>query len=148
MSLGGLVPLPSDALVTPVTFRVRRRNLRGILAKYDAQEDGSRELSGEWVVGKKLWQRLQADWKRDQKSPSIVEKIKDRQKERVLLYLHGGEWNVIAFTSMTDRNPYAGAYYLSSAAAQRLLSIPLSKYTDSRVFGNVPKLVSHRLLLY
>ena len=134
--------------MTPVTFRVRRHNSRGILAKCDAQEDGSRELSGEWVVGRKLWQRLQADWKRDQKSPSIVEKIKDRQKERVLLYLHGGVWNIIAFTSITDRNPYAGAYYLSSAAAQRLLSIPLSKYTDSRVFGNVPKLVSHRLLLY
>lgn len=29
-----------------------------------------------------------------------------------------------------------GAYYLSSAAAQRLLSIPLSKYTNARVFGN------------
>lgn len=95
MSLGGLVPLPSDALVTPVTFRVHRRNLRGILAEYDAKEDGSRELSGEWVVGKKLWQRLQADWKKDQKTPSVVEKIKERQKERVVLYLHGGKCNVV-----------------------------------------------------
>lgn len=42
----------------------------------------------------------------------------------------------------TDRDSYTGAYYLSSAAAQRLLSIPLSKYTDSRVFGNVPRSVS------
>lgn len=95
MSLGGLVPLPSDALVTPVTFRVHQRNLRGILAEYDAKEDGSRELSGEWVVGKKLWQRLQADWKKDQKTPSVVEKIKERQKERVVLYLHGGKCNVV-----------------------------------------------------
>jgi hypothetical protein len=28
-----------------------------------------------------------------------------------------------------------GAYSLSSAAAQRLISIPLAKYTDARVFG-------------
>lgn len=91
MGLGGLVPLPSDALVTPVTFRVRQRGLRGILAKYDAQEDGSRELSGEWVVGKKLWQRLQADWKNEQQTPRLDKKIKERQKERVVLYLHGGE---------------------------------------------------------
>ncbi|KZP28801.1 alpha/beta-hydrolase [Athelia psychrophila] len=113
MSLGGLVPLPSDALVTPVTFRVRKRNLRGILAKYDAREDGSRELSGEWVVGKRLWQRLQSEWKSRQKS----DKPRPKQKERVVLYLHGG------------------AYYLSSAAAQRLVSIPLTKYTGARVFA-------------
>jgi hypothetical protein len=31
----------------------------------------------------------------------------------------------------------SGAYYLSSAAAQRILSIPLAKYTDSRVFGKL-----------
>lgn len=44
ISLGGLVPLPSDALVTPVTFRVTRRNLRGILVECDAAETGEREL--------------------------------------------------------------------------------------------------------
>jgi acetyl esterase/lipase len=116
MSFGGLVPLPSDALVTPVTFRVRKRNLRGILTEFDALEDDSRELSGEWVVGKKLWQRLQAEWKNAQKSyPKLDDR--NKRKERVVLYLHGG------------------AYYISSAAAQRLLSIPLSKYTDTRVFA-------------
>ncbi|KIM88920.1 hypothetical protein PILCRDRAFT_813921 [Piloderma croceum F 1598] len=116
MSIGGLVPLPSDALVTPVTFRVRKRNLRGILSEFDSLEDGSRELSGEWVVGKKLWQKLQAEWKVGRKANA---KGNDRpqSKERVVLYLHGG------------------AYYLSSAAAQRLLSIPLSKYTEARVFA-------------
>jgi hypothetical protein len=31
----------------------------------------------------------------------------------------------------------SGAYYLSSAAAERILSIPLAKYTDSRVFGKL-----------
>jgi hypothetical protein len=98
MSIGGLVPLPSDALVTPVTFRVRKRNLRGILADFDAKETGSRELSGEWVVGKKLWQRLQAEWKatrdtKERSTPFTTQKPSTkqiRQKERVILYLHGG----------------------------------------------------------
>jgi hypothetical protein len=90
MSIGGLVPLPSDALVTPVTFRVRKRELRGILSEFDALENGSRELSGEWVVGKKLWQRLQTEWKNAEKANA---KVNDRPKsqERVVLYLHGGK---------------------------------------------------------
>lgn len=118
MSIGGLVPLPSDALITPVTFRVRKRNLRGLLAPLDAAETGFRELSGEWVVGKKTWQRLQAEWKAAQTSPTKSENFDSTKKtERVVLYIHGG------------------AYYLSSAAAQRLISIPLAKYTDARVFA-------------
>lgn len=87
MGFGGLVPLPSDALVTPVTFRVRKRNLRGILTEFDAREYGSRELSGEWVVGKKLWQKLQAEWKHGQESTPPEDK---KRKERVVLYMHGG----------------------------------------------------------
>lgn len=132
MSLTGLVPLPSDALVTPVTFRVRKRKLRGILAEYDAREDGSRELSGEWVVGKRLWQRLQAEWKSRQK----LDKPRPKQKERVILYLHGGA-SFYVYHDAIHLHPYAGAYYLSSAAAQRLISIPLTKYTGARVFGTV-----------
>ncbi|KAJ7446386.1 Alpha/Beta hydrolase protein [Mycena galericulata] len=115
MSLSGLIPLPSDALVTPVTFRVKRRKLRGILADLDAAETGHRELSGEWVVGRRTWQRLQAEWKTAQQGRPAPEP--HRKKERVVLYIHGG------------------AYYLSSAAGQRLISIPLSKYTDARVFA-------------
>jgi hypothetical protein len=98
MSIAGLVPLPSDALVTPVTFRVRRRNLRGILAEFDSLETGSRELSGEWVVGKKTWQRLQAEWKATRKAKedalggSNSSKPPEKKKERVILYIHGGEF--------------------------------------------------------
>lgn len=91
MSLGGLAPLPSDALVTPVTFRVKRRGLNGILAESDSQETGARELSGEWVVGKRTWMRLQADWKKGSKgtaSPSGEALRTSRQ--RVVLYVHGG----------------------------------------------------------
>ncbi|THV01413.1 alpha/beta-hydrolase [Dendrothele bispora CBS 962.96] len=111
ISLVGLVPLPSDALVTPVKFSVRRRNLRGILAEFDKLETGTRELSGEWVVGRKTWQRLQHEWKNSDGSHC------SKKKERVVLYIHGG------------------AYYVSSAAAQRMISIPLSKYMDARVFA-------------
>lgn len=133
MSIGGLVPLPSDALVTPVTFRVRKHNLRGMLADLDGMENGERELRGEWVVGRKTWQRMQTEWKAANKTdptslqldgdfsdwdtPSGSAKLDSKRKERVILYIHGG------------------AYYLSSAAAQRIISIPLAKHTDSRVFA-------------
>jgi len=95
MSLIGLVPVPSDALVTPVSFKVKKRNLRGLLADLDASEDGSRELSGEWVVGRKTWQRMQKEWKASmsgspsQASSTDTPKLKKR-KEHVVLYIHGG----------------------------------------------------------
>jgi len=142
MSIGGLVPLPSDALVTPVTFRVKKRQLRGILAELDSQEIGSRELSGEWVVGKKTWQRLQSEWKaahstqhdaQSNEPPKTPSKVK--KKERVILYIHGGEFGNFLMELFIIKTVQIGAYYLSSAAAQRLISIPLSKYTDARVFG-------------
>ncbi|KAJ7786580.1 Alpha/Beta hydrolase protein [Mycena metata] len=121
MSLSGLIPLPSDALVTPVTFRVRRRKLRGILADLDAAETGARELAGEWVVGRRTWQRLQAEWQQQRRAAAAAATTAppepEKKRERVVLYIHGG------------------AYYLSSAAGQRLISIPLSKYTDARVFA-------------
>ncbi|KAH7914723.1 Alpha/Beta hydrolase protein [Hygrophoropsis aurantiaca] len=124
MGIAGLVPLPSDALVTPVTFRVRSRNLPGILSKLDSKEKGDRELSGEWIVGKNLWQKLQSEYRTARKSnvseledPTAALHYSSTRKSRVILYVHGG------------------AYYSSSAAAQRMLTIPLSKYTDSRVFA-------------
>lgn len=83
MSIGGLVPLPSDALVTPVTFRVKKRHLRGLLSEFDALESGTRELSGEWIVGRRTWQRLQAEWKAAHPGST-------KRKERVTLYIHGG----------------------------------------------------------
>lgn len=99
MSIGGLVPLPSDALVTPVTFRVRKRNLRGMLEACDAMEDGKREISGEWIIGKRLWQSLQSDYKSTRRTgewDSFVDQTKidyDSRKgqSRIILYIHGGE---------------------------------------------------------
>lgn len=147
MSLGGLIPTPSDALITPVTFRVRRRGLRGLLRKWDELEDGRREVGSEWVVSKRLWMRLQREWKglqvqqqREQHrelggdrnaaprhgssqsraahpNGSSAPHSQHKVKERVVLFLHGG------------------AYYTASAATHRLITISLSKYLDARVFA-------------
>ncbi|KAH7338792.1 Alpha/Beta hydrolase protein [Rhizoctonia solani] len=125
MQLGSLVPPPPDALVTPVSFRVRSRGLRGLLAPFDELEYGAqrpkdesehhepRELSGEWIVGKELWTRLNKQWLQEKKHHGVGHRV----PERVILYLHGG------------------AYYVFSAATHRLITIPLSKYTDARVFA-------------
>lgn len=130
MQLGALVPPPPDALVTPVSFRVRSRHLRGLLAPFDELEHGGadrhkpesgldteepRELSGEWVVGKALWTRLNRQWLQHKKRLDVSQD--HRIPERVVLYLHGG------------------AYYVFNAATHRLITIPLSKYADARVFG-------------
>ena len=104
--LARFLPIPDDGLVTPVTWRVRKRNLRGFLADADKQEDGKRELTGEWVVGKKVWRRLQTEWQSGKKTGC----------ERVILYIHGG------------------AYFLMSSTTYRALTIALSKYTECRVF--------------
>ena len=93
MGVSGLVPVPSDALVTPVTFLVQRRGLRGILADFDKRENGTRELSGEWVVGKRTWQRLQAEWQASGRHSPGAQHTSSRpikRKERVILYIHGG----------------------------------------------------------
>ena len=47
MSIGELGPLPEDAVVRPVSFRVQRRRLRGILEAHDRREDGTRETLNE-----------------------------------------------------------------------------------------------------
>ncbi|WFD00432.1 hypothetical protein MYAM1_003181 [Malassezia yamatoensis] len=104
--LARFLPVPEDGLITPVTFRVKRRNLRGILAEEDAKENGKRELTGEWLVGRQTWRKLQVDWQSGKRSG----------KERVILYIHGG------------------AYYVMSAITHRPLTIALSKYCECRVF--------------
>ncbi|WVQ97523.1 hypothetical protein IAU59_004637 [Kwoniella sp. CBS 9459] len=56
-----LVPLPGDAIVTPVSFTVPLRKgdevSRGFMRELDLQETGERVLTGEWVVGTALWKR-------------------------------------------------------------------------------------------
>ncbi|WFD34539.1 hypothetical protein MCUN1_001380 [Malassezia cuniculi] len=104
--LARFLPQPEDGLITPVTFRIKSRGLPGFLADEDKKEDGKRELTGEWVVGKQVWRRLQSEWQSGRKTGC----------ERVILYIHGG------------------AYILMSATVYRALTITLSKYTECRVF--------------
>ena len=82
--------MPSDTMATPVTFRVRKRGLRGLLADSDAAEDGTRLLSGEWIVSRALWKRLQAEWQ-ESKGKRPRRNSVQKRKDRVLLYVHGGE---------------------------------------------------------
>jgi dihydrofolate reductase len=58
--------------------------------EFDAKEAGKRELSGEWVVGRKTWQRMQTDWKAANKSDPALNEPPTARKERVILYIHGG----------------------------------------------------------
>ncbi|WFD19726.1 hypothetical protein MCAP1_001962 [Malassezia caprae] len=100
------LPIPDDGLITPVTFKVKRRNLKGFLDEDDGQETGKRELTGEWIVGKHTWRRLQMEWQSGKRS----------RTERVILYIHGG------------------AYYVMSATTHRPITIALSKYCECRIF--------------
>lgn len=134
MEIGGLVPLPSNAMVTPLTFRVRKRGLRGLLAKHDALEDGSRVITGEWVVGKRLWQQLQAEWKATHNDKRRKDDREPKSIHRVVLYFHGGAQGVLQLIlCLICCN--AGAYYVFSAATHRLITIPLSKFAGARVFA-------------
>ncbi|KAH8120067.1 Alpha/Beta hydrolase protein [Phellopilus nigrolimitatus] len=118
IGIAGYAPLPSNVIITPVTFRVRRRLLRGLLSESDAAETGMRELCGEWVIGKKLRMKLQTDWTSSRKTRHAVgPTTTHKRKDRIILYLHGG------------------AYYMFSSATHRQLTIQLSKYTDTRVFA-------------
>jgi hypothetical protein len=65
ISVHHLLPLPPDAIVTPVRFEIKKRpsgeHLRGFLQTLDEQEDGTRQISGEWVVNKSVWRRLRIE---------------------------------------------------------------------------------------
>ncbi|BGP23256.1 esterase / lipase [Rhodotorula toruloides] len=119
LELGSLLPTPKDGIVTPISFRVKRRSLRGILAPYDAQETGQREISGEWVTNKRLWRKMTREWTLDQKGSADEARTKDGANKDgyVCLYLHGG------------------AYYMFSAETHRYLTISVSRYCEARVFA-------------
>jgi hypothetical protein len=91
IDLGQILPTPKDGVVTPVTFRVKKRGLKGFLAEADAAEDGKREVTGEWVVFRRLWRRMQDQHARRGKSSNgDAQQSKSHHKDRVIFYLHGG----------------------------------------------------------
>ncbi|KAL7420631.1 hypothetical protein Q5752_004582 [Cryptotrichosporon argae] len=62
ISIHHLIPLPADAVVTPVAFAVPAVCApRGFFKDLDAAEQGTRELTGEWVVGTTVWKRLKSN---------------------------------------------------------------------------------------
>lgn len=65
ISLHQIIPLPADAVVTPITFTVPLQTgekvARGFLRDLDLAETGTRQLSGEWVVGLEVWRRLKRE---------------------------------------------------------------------------------------
>ncbi|KAJ9109318.1 hypothetical protein QFC21_000647 [Naganishia friedmannii] len=110
ISIHHLLPLPPDAIVTPITFTIRKRGkheaLQGFLSELDAMNTGNRELSGEWVVNKDVWARLKAKKKeRDrQKSAERERRARglpslkrgssrglNREGEKIIYYIHGGK---------------------------------------------------------
>ncbi|GAA5921592.1 hypothetical protein JCM3775_003121 [Rhodotorula graminis] len=131
LELSSLLPTPKDGIVTPISFKVKRRNLRGLLADSDAQETGSREIAGEWVTNKRLWRRMTREWTLDKPAEAgagASAGAGGAQKGTgsagggnkdglVCLYLHGG------------------AYYMFSAETHRYLTISVSRYCDARVFA-------------
>lgn len=52
------------------------------MADADAEENGKRLITGEWVINKRLWRRMQTEFAMKKTVP---------QDGRVILYLHGGE---------------------------------------------------------
>ncbi|KAL1408352.1 hypothetical protein Q8F55_005161 [Vanrija albida] len=79
ISITYLIPLPADAVVTPITFLVPKRkaadSCRGFLRDLDLDESGTRELKGEWVVGIDVWKRLKSErrakWHAEMKRRSV-----------------------------------------------------------------------------
>lgn len=96
IGLTGYVPIPYDAIVTPETFIVPKLSLRGLLAECSNAENGARELSGEWVVGKQLWLRCQANRRTSDRNTA------SNLMEGVILYLHGGQLNHLYCLILTD----------------------------------------------
>jgi len=93
LNLLQILPTPKDVIVTPISFRVKRRRLTGFLAHADSQEDGTREITGEWVINRKLWKRMQEQYKGSPKlkSPDVEENMgTSASTEQVIYYLHGG----------------------------------------------------------
>jgi len=108
-----LVPL--DALITPVTFRVRPRGLQGILADLDDNESGTRELTGEWVVSKKHWREANSDGER---YIQIDQHGHRTSTEKVFFYLHGGGYTMLSAKTHREMN-----YRLSVKTGMRVFAV-------------------------
>ncbi|ORY24120.1 hypothetical protein BCR39DRAFT_547659 [Naematelia encephala] len=168
ISLHQIIPLPSDAIVTPITFIVPKRQgdkvARGFLRELDEKETGSRELSGEWVVGTEVWKRLKAERRArreaerrrrrhvsgtSQHSPSLSNPFDQTRGGLRDESMGGGDTPEIdedaeSIASGSRRSTsgerviyyvHGGAYYVGNAATHRLITIGVSKACNARVFA-------------
>lgn len=118
-------------------------------------ETGSRELTGEWVVGTDVWKRLKTDRRAKREDRRNSRRQNSRPTEMALnglgavrgkdfptgrdspdfetdnesvLGKKGGAEKVIYYV-------HGGAYYVGNAATHRLVTIGVSKACNARVFG-------------
>ncbi|KAI7951699.1 hypothetical protein MJO28_007383 [Puccinia striiformis f. sp. tritici] len=133
MDYSQILPTPKDGIVTPVLFKVKPENLTGFLKELDSVEDGSRTLTGEWVLSKKTWIRMQTESLNRRRSSQIHhdhDLDHGFQSPTTLANpQHGlGNDKVIYFI-------HGGAYCIMSAATHRSLTISIAKYTECRIFA-------------
>ena len=122
----------------------------------DLAETGTRELSGEWVVGTEVWKRLKAERRARQESqrrrrrglPTPENPVSDRRSNSVG---HGRDSSDVEVNSEMDGLArksgargekviyyiHGGAYYVGNAATHRLVTIGISKACNARVFGQL-----------
>ncbi|KAA1095837.1 hypothetical protein PGTUg99_033467 [Puccinia graminis f. sp. tritici] len=133
MDFGQILPTPKDGIITPVSFKVKPHKLTGFLKELDQAEKGDRILTGEWVVSKKTWKRMQTESlaRRSQNR----ETAKDYGFAQPTEHLHNshhqhglGQDKVIYFI-------HGGAYFIMSASTHRPLTISIAKYTECRLFA-------------
>lgn len=157
LDLGQILPTPKDGIITPVSWKVKRRGLRGFLREADRAEDGKRELTGEWVVSKRMWKKMQADHAKrlasqnggSAKAPSSPESSASTTNghHHPAGARPGVKRRNTSASGQTDKDDtpagkekimlylHGGAYFVMSAATHRPLTISVAKYTDCRLFG-------------
>ncbi|RIB18232.1 Alpha/Beta hydrolase protein [Gigaspora rosea] len=113
--------IPSDIIVTPVSFRVFNRGLLGILKDLEDCESGNREISAEWVVPKGLWRKMNDDYHLSVSQQKHIYIDQDGIKwsnEKVILFIHGGGYCMLSTKTYRELN-----YRLSKATGRRVFAI-------------------------
>lgn len=133
--------------------------------EWDMLESGTRELTGEWVVGTDVWKRLKTDRRAKRENRRNSRRQDSRPTEMALnglgavrgmlggrdspdietdnesvLGKKGGAEKVIYYI-------HGGAYYVGNAATHRLVTIGVSKACNARVFGELVTGFSQRELI-
>jgi len=119
-------------------------------------ETGTRELTGEWVVGTDVWKRLKTDRRAKREDRRNSRRQNSRPTELSLNGLGAVRGNVPTGRDSPDFETdnesvlgkkggaekviyyiHGGAYYVGNAATHRLVTIGVSKACNARVFGKL-----------